>query len=354
MKYFFYLAIALLFFNVSGTPQKKDTVTVGFWNLENLFDTVHDKNMIDTEFTPEGSLKWTVERLNKKLSDQASIIKSMNNGKGPDIMGFVECEHQWLIDTMIVRHLNNKHYKLAYAESPDLRGIDNGLIYNSDIFRLANIITSTVELPKDPTRFILNVNLVYNKKDTLHVFVNHWPSRRGGEKESDINRITAAQKLRENVNKLLSYNKNSNILIVGDFNDEPGNNSILKTLDARPLFCSDSVKPSDALYNTSFERYSKKEGTLKFQDTWNLLDQVIISGGVLNGNSFKYLCGSYEIYKPEQIVTKSGKYQGTPFPTYGGKRYLGGYSDHFPVVAKFLMSSQKVNVAKVIHKKTTK
>lgn len=248
---------------------------------------------------------------------------------------------------MIARHLKLKNYKVAYAESPDMRGIDNGLIYNADIFRLADIKTFAVELAdKVPTRYILNVNLVYNKKDTLHVFVNHWPSRRGGENESEINRITAAQKLRENVDKLLAYNKKSNIIIVGDFNDEPGNTSILKTLSAKPLYCSDSVKANDALYNTSFERYARKEGTLKFQDTWNLLDQVIISGGILNGTSLKYVCGSYEIFKPERIVTKSGKFQGTPHPTYGGRRYLGGYSDHFPVTAKFILTKEKIKVVK--------
>ena len=177
-----------------------------------------------------------------------------------------------------------------------------------------------------------------NKKDTVHVFVNHWPSRRAGEQQSELNRVNAANVLKKEVTRLFKYNKKSKMIIIGDFNDEPGNISLKDTLNALPLKCQTVLQSNGELYNTSYETFERKEGSYKYQDTWNLLDQVIISDGFLNGSGLQYICGSFQVYKPEFMITKTGKFQGTPHPTYGGRRYLGGYSDHFPVTAKFLLS----------------
>lgn len=342
MKNLFFILIAVFCLSGFSNGKGSDTLFVAFWNLENLFDTKDDDGKIDSEYTPEGELKWTLERLDKKIADQSRVIRSMNEGKCPDLIGFSEVEHQCLLDTMIARHFKDKNYKVAYAESPDMRGIDNGLIYNAEIFSLAKVKTDTVNLlDGNTTRLILSASLVMNKKDTVHVFVNHWPSRRGGQMESEINRVNAANVLRKTVSKLFSYNKKSKIIIIGDFNDEPGNISIMEALNAHPFHCQDTIKTTGELFNTSFEAYERKEGSLKFQETWNLLDQIVISDAFLNGSGLKYICGSYQVYRPEFMITKSGKFQGTPHPTYGGKRYLGGCSDHFPVTAKFLIAKTK-------------
>ncbi len=267
----------------------------------------------------------------------------MNENRGPDILGVVEVEHQSLLDSMISKFLPGMNYSSAYLESPDNRGIDNGLIYRSDLFQVSSVTGDTIHLSDGyPTRLILRVDLLDNKSDTIHIFVNHWPSRRGGENESEINRITAAGILKKNVDRILLKNPASFIIIMGDFNDEPTNNSILGTLRAQPVLC-DSLPAKftennpDELYNLAYKSYSEGLGTYKYKNDWNMLDQIIVSHTLLTGEKIHYLCGSFKIYDPEFIVEQSGKYAGSPFPTYGGKRYLGGFSDHFPVTAKFVV-----------------
>lgn len=328
---------------VSNAQIKSDTLFVAHWNVENLFDTVDDPKTNDEEFLPESQIEWTKERLDNKLYNLARVIRSMNNNKGPDILGMCEVEHQSLIDSMLQKFLSDKNYSVAYLESPDERGIDNGLVFNKDKLSLLNVQGLYVSLtPNDQTRLILFVKLLLNKKDTLNVFVNHWPSRRGGQEQSEWARIAAAKTLRHTVDSLFSSNKKCNIIIVGDFNDEPNNISITENLKAAPFLC-DTVNKNNLpvdnktdLFNLAYKKYSEGDGSFFYRDNFNMLDQIIISRNLLLDIDLKYECNSFEVYRPEFIVTHSGKFKGTPFPTYGGKRYLGGYSDHFPVIAKFI------------------
>jgi hypothetical protein len=340
----FIVLFSLLCTGEINSQTSGDTVFIAFWNLENLFDIIDDPEKDDAEFLPGSDKDWTAERLEKKFYNKARVIRSMNEGNGPDIIGVCEVEHQHLLDTMVARFLPDKKYKTAYAESPDNRGIDNGLIFNSDKFSLISVVGDTVNLSDNyPTRLILNVNLLYNRKDTLRVFVNHWPSRRGGEIETDQNRVAAANVLRERINHYLLDDDNEYVIIIGDFNDMPNNNSVLNELGAQPFIC-DSDSPYTAinlsgfnLLNISYPVFNKGIGSYKYKDQWNLLDQIIISDAFVEGNYLSYICGTFDVYKPDIMVTKSGKYVGTPFPTFGsGNRYLGGYSDHYPVIAKFV------------------
>ena len=338
-----FMVIILIKVSFSFQLQKADTIVIASWNLENLFDTTDDPGKNDFEFTPEGRKQWTQERLDKKLYNLSRVIRIMNADRGPDILGVVEVEHESLLDSMINKYLSDKDYKVAYAESPDRRGIDNGLIYRKGKFKLLDVKTDTIHLPDNyPTRLILNVNLLDSKGDTLIFFVNHWPSRIGGVEKSEPNRIAAASTLRKNVDNYLKHNPSAKIFILGDFNDEPSNSSILSELDAESFLCdsiqysNDSeVKTHNTLYNCSYFAFQEGEGTYKYRSDWNLLDQIIVSDNVITGNKINYICNSFTIFKPNFIITHSGKYEGTPFPTYGGNRYLGGYSDHFPVYAKF-------------------
>ena len=347
IKYLILVITVCLTANLYAQSVQKDTVSIAFWNLENLFDTVHSPGKRDIEFTPEGRKDWTKERLEHKLRNQARVISSMNNGKGPDILGFCEVEHEKLIKQLISKFSTKVNYKIAYAESPDNRGIDNGLIYNTRLFSLLSVIPDTIHLSDNyPTRFVLNVNLLDVNKDTLHFFINHWPSRIGGTEKSEPNRITAAKVLKKAVDNYVSKNRNSQIIIMGDFNDEPGNNSILKTLDAQPFICSKKMEAStelksEELLNLAYSTYNNGGGTYKYRDDWNMLDQVIVSAPIVKNSNLHYLCNSFKIYKPSFMVTHSGKYKGTAFPTYGGRRYLGGYSDHFPVISKFILKVRK-------------
>ena len=343
---------AILFFMVlislpcSAQGSKNDTLFVASWNLENLFDTVNDPFKEDEEFLPESIKSWTSQRLDKKLNNLARVIHSMNYGHGPDILGVVETEHQWLLDRMDEKFLADINYQTAYLESPDSRGIDNGLIYKRDMFHILSVTADTINLADGyPTRLVLNVNLLTLNGDTIHVFENHWPSRSGGESESEINRIAAAEVLKKNTDEILAHNPDAFILIMGDFNDEPTNISILNTLKAQPVRCdtiSGKLKENKTkeLYNLAYDEYSNGLGTYKYKNDWNMLDQIIVSHELLTGERIHYICGSFRVYKPDFLVTHSGTYEGTPFPTYGGNKYLGGYSDHFPVTSEFLIISK--------------
>lgn len=348
MKKTIFVVSAFVLISVSQFAQGKisDTLFAATWNLENLFDTINDQAKNDEEFLPDGIKEWTKERLDKKLYNIARVIRSMNNNKGPDILGVVETEHKSLLDSLGTKFLSDLNYEASYLESPDNRGIDNGLIYKKDLFTVLSVSGDTINLPDDyPTRLILKVKLLTKNDDTIYVFENHWPSRLGGEETSEVNRIAAAKVLRNDVENVLEQNPNSLILIMGDFNDEPANKSISNILKAQPLICDSTTLKvtgnlSSDLYNTAYGLYKEGLGTYKYKDDWNMLDQIIVSSSLLKGNRMKYICNSFHIYEPDLIVTHSGKYKGTPFPTYGGNRYLGGYSDHFPVTAEFIITQR--------------
>ncbi|MGB5848744.1 MAG: endonuclease/exonuclease/phosphatase family protein [Ignavibacteriaceae bacterium] len=344
-KLYLILIINLIFLSsLSSAQSNNDTLFIAFWNLESLFDTIDDTEKNDEQFLPDGDNEWTNDRLDIKLNHLARVIRSMNNSNGPDLLGVCEVEHQSMLDSLIARYLDDINYKIAYVESPDKRGIDNGLIYNSNIFELILVKGDTVHLKDNwPTRPIVNVKLIYKSVDTLSVYINHWPSRSRGREMSEPNRIAAASTLRISVDEDFNLNPSAKIIVFGDFNDEPTNLAILETLDANTFKC-DSIKAEyllntkGELFNTSFTAYEDGLGTYKYRDDWNMLDQIIISGDLITNPDFYYICNSFNIYKPYFMVTQSGNYIGTASPTYGGKEYLGGYSDHFPVTAKFLIN----------------
>lgn len=343
MKVFYSIITILFFSNLACAQQVNDTLFVAHWNVENLFDNLDDPKTEDEEFLSSGTKEWTDERLEKKMYNLARVIRSMNGDNGPDLLGVCEVEHQSLLDTLIKNYLSDKAYKIAYLESPDGRGIDNGIVYNSTVLSLLSTKGYETKFSDGyDTRLVLLGTFLFMQKDTIHFFVNHWPSRRGGEDESQPRRIKVANTVRSVIDSLFENNSKSKIILVGDFNDEPTNISITETLKAQPFFC-DSIDykslPQDSetdLFNTSYRAWSDGLGSFFYQQDFNMLDQIIISKDLLIGTNIKYVCNSFEVYKPYLIVTRSGKFQGAPFPTYGGSRYLGGYSDHFPVTAKFI------------------
>jgi hypothetical protein len=343
-KIYSLLIIIVLFFSMCNA-QEEDILYVAFWNLQNLFDTVDDPEKNDESFLPDGDMEFTPERLDKQMYNLSRVIRSMNNGNGPDLLGVCEVENQAVLSSMVNKYLPELDYKIAYLESPDYRGIDNGLLYRADKFKLLNLQADTVYLSDGwPTRLIFGVNLLTELNEKLTVFVNHWPSRSGGQEESEPNRIAAAQTLRGAVDRIFNKDVNAKIMIIGDFNDEPVNISVLETLKAYPLKC-DSLhaefeeESAGELYNLSYPAFESGLGTYKYKDDWNMLDQVIVSGSLITSENFFYLCNSFEVYKPNIIVTQSGKYKGAPFPTYVERRYLGGFSDHYPVIAKFIVNN---------------
>lgn len=341
------LHILLLLIFISScraeTPEKNDTLFIAFWNLENLFDTIDDPKKDDQEFLPDGSKEWTQERLDKKMYNLARVFNMMNDEKGPDIIGVAECENQAVLELFISKYFRDKNYKITYAESPDNRGIDCGFIYNASKFTLINYNSYEIKkLESSPTRLILHTSLKTQKDEELNFFVNHWPSRRNGASESEYKRIEAAKVLKREVDKLFNQDGKTKIIIMGDFNDDPVDKAILHSLGSQPFKCDPSTTkniklPDKELYNLSYNLFEKGSGTISYRDAWNLFDQIIISSSLAMNEGISYLCDSFSIFNNDLTATRSGKYKGTPFPTYGGNRYLGGYSDHFPVTAKFVL-----------------
>jgi predicted extracellular nuclease len=337
-----FLFLFILFINcIIG--QNKNIFYVASWNVENLFDTLDDKTKDDNEFLPESDKNWNHEKYNLKINNLTKVISDMNDKQGPDLLGLIEVENINVVEDLLknLNKANDKSYKIVHIESLDPRGIDNALIYNSDIFEVIKTTPLRIQLETEntETRYILKIELAIKKTEdsnSLIVYVNHWPSRRGGEDVSEKNRISAAKTLIEDIEKLAKLNPY--ILIFGDFNDEPENASIKSILGAKGF--DDLTNKEINLLNLASEKKKNGEGTFYYKGNWNMLDQMIISKNLVDGKIIGYVPESFEIFKPEYMVTKEGFYKGSSIPTYGGKKYLGGYSDHFPIVAKFYFISK--------------
>ena len=337
----FLLFPIFIFSNCGEKTIKKSNEALGSsfyvanWNMENLFDTVDDPDKEDEWFTPSSEINWNEEKLEHKMANLARVFKFMNNGKGPDILGVEEIEHEELLTNLLQKYVKKNNYSVAYAESPDKRGIDNGLIYNRDLFDLVLVEPLRINLSDGKiTRDILYVKLKHRKtNEDFHIFVNHWPSRRAGLHKTEKYRIKAAKTLLNKINEILANDSSANIIVLGDFNDLPSNNSISKILNAGEVNCSNSN--DNTLYNVAYKIFEKGKGTYKYKDHWNMLDQMIISKSLLDKKNTDYKCNSFEIIQPSFMITKTGKYKGTARPTFGGRKYLGGYSDHFPIGAEF-------------------
>jgi len=338
-KIFFTITLILVGITQIYSQNKNDTLFIATWNVENLFDSIDDIDKNDKEFLASSEKEWTQVKIDQKIGNLAKVIRWMNNGKGPDLLGVQEVEHQYLIDTLLQRHFRDKNYKIAYQESLDNRGIDNGLIYDASKFEVLNIKPIEVELPsKYPTRYILEIKLKTNSEDEIYVLVNHWPSRGGGELKSQPNRIKTANVLRNEIDLLIGNNKNSNIVIMGDFNDVPNSLSIARYLWANEFDCSSKIDTM-RLYNLAYKEFLSGNGTYLYRSTWNMLDQIIVSNELVSDGNIKYVCDSFHLIKPEFMIQKEGRYKGSAMPTFGGRKYLGGFSDHIPVGAKFLQKN---------------
>ncbi|MBK8946510.1 MAG: hypothetical protein IPM32_14740 [Ignavibacteriae bacterium] len=326
--------------NSNSIAQSNNEFYVANWNVENLFDTVDDPQKDDEWFLPESEINWDEEKLNTKLNNLAKVIKFMNDGNGPDILGFEEVENKFVVELLVDKYLDNSKYKITHSESPDGRGIDNALIYNSEKFDLqySESIKIKFDEKKSSRDILFTTFKLKMTNELIHVFVNHWPSRREGLKETEKFRIDAAESLIETIEKLKNNDENCSIIIIGDFNDLPSNHSIAKVLGAVKLNCK-KYDSENFLYNLSYNLFQKGEGSYKYKDHWNMLDQIIISKGFFDSKNSEYDCDSFEIIKPEFMIEKEGKYKGNPFPTYGGKKYLGGFSDHFPIGANFMIKN---------------
>jgi predicted extracellular nuclease len=316
--------VLIAFYAVSFAQQAPtQQVVIGFYNVENLFDTTDDPAIDDAEFLPEGSYQWTEERYQIKLNNMSKVIASMR----VDVLGLGEIENRKVLEDLVQHpNLAAYRYQIVHFNMRDERGIDVALLYRPAVFK--PFVTNLIPIvdPAEPafkTREILWVKGLC-MGDTVHVAVNHWPSRRGGKEDK---RLIAGQTLRNAVDSVLTINPAANLVLVGDLNDDPNNKSIKKI-----LLASDDPQKRNTLYNTSEPTFKKGYGTLAYNGVWNLFDQIIISSSLSDKKGIDYVEDSFSVFAMKWMQESSGKYQGMPMRTYrGGHFNPEGYSDHFPV-----------------------
>jgi len=307
--------------------KKLNLHTIAFYNLENLFDTIDDPDTLDDDFTPNGYKKWTPKRYRKKVYKLAKTISGIgfeSSKMPPALIGVAEVENEMVVKDLInAEPLRKTDYGYVHYDSPDERGIDTALLYHKSHFKVifSEPITLMVYNPngeRDTTRDILYVHGKLNGEE-VHVFVNHWPSRRDGEIETDYKRIEAARVIKMTMGKIEKQHKNPNYIIMGDFNDDPNSKSIRLLME------------ETSLYNPMEKLKSPERGSANYRRSWSLFDQIIVSH-----NFFDYKKGTHSfahanIFDDHLLTEWKGKYKGAPYRTYVGRKYIGGYSDHFPV-----------------------
>lgn len=331
MKKLVFSTIILFILN-NAFAQKK--ACIAFYNQENLFDTIDNPRKNDEEFLPNGKYKWNTERYLKKLDNMAKVIASMNNNNGADFLGMCEVESiEALTDLTKNKQLEKMAYKTVFFEGEDERGIDNAFIYKSNLVKEAKgrtIVISSEGIDGDHTRNILVAEITLKNNEKVYFIVNHWPSRREGEKESEFKRIFVAGEVRKVCDEIYAKNSKANIIVMGDLNDEPNNMSVVATLGASGAASKTKDK---MLFNTVKELSMDGQGSHKFKGQWSMLDQIIISANLLNNKSkVKFVTGSAQVFKQDFMLETDEKYKGNPLRTFVGNKYLGGFSDHLPVM----------------------
>lgn len=303
-------------------------ISVAFYNLENLFDTTNDPHILDDDFTAEGFLEWTKERYQNKLFKLSKAISEIGYediNQHPSIVGVAEVENRKVLTDLInCNGLEELGYDFVHYNSPDERGIDTALLYRKDDFEVLESTTITVmvynpENERDYTRDILYVrgNL---HGEMVHIYVNHWPSRRDGDEGTAYKRITAAQTLSKHLEIVKQTYPNAKFIIMGDFNDNPNSESIKDHLVINGLFnpMVTMLIPED-------------QGSTTYRGRWNLFDQIIISTNFFARDAKGLSFDRAAILSDRFLQDWDKRYEGFPFRTYAGPKYIGGYSDHFPV-----------------------
>jgi len=341
IRYFFILLLLAGSAKSYGQEKKYKVAVVGFYNLENFFDTIQDLNKNDHDFIPNGPYHYTSEVYHDKVHHLATVISQVGtefSSDGLALMGCAEIENKnVLVDLIHDPLLESRHYSIVHYDSPDERGIDVGLIYSPKYFAPKFSAPLFVHLPDEEgkphyTRDVLYVYGMLNG-EPVHILVNHWPSRRGGEEASAPNRAIAAGVCRHVVDSITALNKDAKIIIVGDLNDDPVSPSVTKVLLAKGTL--KDVGQGD-IYNPWMDYYKNGVGTLAYNDSWNLFDQIMVSSGFLNKNQKGFFFKEAKIFSKPWMIQQSGRYKGYPKRTYDFNKYIGGYSDHFPTYIELL------------------
>jgi hypothetical protein len=330
-----FLTLFFLFLSPPIIAQKgKPVASVMFYNLENFYDTEDDSLKQDNEFLPSGDRRWTKHRFYTKLSNISRVIVNTGHWEPPAIIGLCEAENRSVLEKLCsFEPLRTWEYQIIHKDSPDERGIDVAALYRPSVFTPISYRYFPPVAAGKPTPFtreILYISGIVAGCDTIHLFFNHWPSRYSGLMETRDLRKQAALRLKYEIKLLQDKYKNPKIIVMGDFNDQPEDESLLQALGAGKVSTGDL----DHLVNLCFRWIKMKKGTLKFQTQWNIFDQVITSESALKENSRLFsLPEDAEILDIPFLLEQDEKYTGMKLKrTYEGFTYKGGYSDHLPVI----------------------
>ncbi|WP_445383796.1 endonuclease/exonuclease/phosphatase family protein [Robiginitalea sp. IMCC43444] len=338
------ILLFLLFHLVFGSsevlfPSKSYTIrTVAFYNVENLFDLKNDSLIRDDDRTPEGKDRWTAERYRLKIEKITGVLKQIGlrtANRSPDLIGLCEIENRKVLEDLVNSpSLMPLDYGIVHYDSPDARGIDVALLYKK---------TSFIPVASQSFRLLLEDENQYRKytrdqlvvsgylgREPIHLLVNHWPSRSGGQLKTNPFRLRAAQLQRKLVDSLFSLDSRAKIISMGDYNDDPSDPSMQYALGSR---YHKKEMPERMLFNAMSRLYTKGVGSLAYQDRWSLFDQILFSSEWKNTSNTGYRFWKAGIFSPAYLRTRSGRYRGYPYRTYAGGTYQGGFSDHFPVYA---------------------
>jgi hypothetical protein len=324
-----------LCFSQQDVPTTVKSCVIAFWNVDNLFDIYNDPAVNDDDFLPSSPKQWNKEKYEKKISDLAKILSSINEKELPVLIGLAEVENQKVLEDLAgFQKLRRGKYGIIQYDSKDPDGLDVALLYKKDEIEIIDSKSIPIVFGfdiKDVTKDILYVKCKIKDDNIFHLFINHWPSRLPNEQESEIKRISAAITLRKEIDNILNFENKARIVIMGDFNDEPTNKSILQIMNATDKRKNLNYRD---LYNMTYDAHNlRDEGSVYKNDSWLMFDQIIVSPELFSKSAGYYLSfGEGKVYRGEEHQKSDAQSKILPpVPTFSGNNYIGGASSHFPV-----------------------
>lgn len=325
------ISIFIILVNIEVLCQAFDpkSLNIMFYNVENAFDIRDDSTTDDNDFLPGGVMRWNLKRYNAKITSLYKTIISAGEWNPPEIICLCEIENRKILGDLVYgSYLSKYNYGIIHEDSPDRRGIDVCLIFRKDVVKA---IKHSYWRPaytdgEFTTREVLYTVFEY-QSDTFHLIVNHWPSRKGGVLAGEDLRKKIAGMIRFKTDSISAENKNAKILITGDFNCTP---------DDSEMRYLTSGENKNALVNLSADKALKGKGTYRYMGTWEMIDQLLVSESLLNSREQLHIDRNEPvIFRPDFLLREDSKYPGpSPFSTFRGYRYQGGFSDHLPIIFK--------------------
>jgi hypothetical protein len=342
---FFLLFIPFMFSAQKLDKNKKYLIAnIGFWNVENLYDTLNDQWKNDEEFTPVGTNAWNGSRYWVKIDRLAEVIEMMGKDVSPDglaILGLCEIENKSVVEDLVRnKRIASRGYRIVHIEGPDARGVDPSFIYNPNYFKVSKAVSYKVTLVTDSTHKTRDILVVSGSLfgENVSVLVNHWPSRRGGEMASRPNRNAAAAVAKRICDSIIHIDPLNKVIVMGDLNDDPVNECVKKVIGTY----GDIAKRTPEKYFNPMEKpYNDGVGSLAWGDSWNLFDQIILNDPWIPGDFSTWQYYHVRIFNKAFLKSDFGNFKGYPFRTYSGGAYTGGYSDHFPVFITVAKENKK-------------